>query len=376
MPGPNYRDDLSSVCFFVFLTVSVRGYLTVCMAFLICPETITHNTGGFMRVIRNSVLLLASLLTIALLGCDKGKAPPAPKAAAPEAVSFIKAALYPEGVEYDARRNSFLVTSLREGIIGEVKDDGTYKILIQDPNLVSAIGIRIDTERDRLLVCNSDPGVSIHTKPENKGKLAGLGIFQLSTGKLTKYIDLGKLGGAGGHFCNDIALDKTGNAYVTDSFSTIIYKVDVDNNASVLLNNQRFAGKGFNLNGIVVKDDYLLVAKANEGLLFKVPLGNPEQFTQVKVKEPLPSADGLLWAPDGTLVVVTRDKVGKVYKLASGDNWATANVVSSVETGEVFPTTGVVRDGKIYVLYAMLHVLFNPETKTHVEKFEIRQQKL
>lgn len=291
-------------------------------------------------------------------------------------ISFTRAALYPEGIEYDAKRNRFLVTSMREGIIGEVKDDGSYKVFIQDPNLVSAVGIRIDAERDRLLVCNSDPGVSVHTKKENQGKLAGLGIFQLSTGKLIKYLDLGKLGGAGGHFCNDIALDGAGNAYVTDSFGPMIYKIDTGYNASVLLNNKRFTGKGFNLNGVVVKDGYLLVAKANEGLLFKVPLDKPEQFTQVKITESLSNADGLLWAPDGTLVVITRDKINKVFKIASRDNWDTANVAGSVDTGDVFPTTGVVRDGKIYVIYAMLHVLFNPETKTHVEKFEIRQQKL
>jgi len=295
---------------------------------------------------------------------------------APEVIAFTKAALYPEGLEYDAKRNRFLVTSLHEGIIGEVADDGTYKVFAHDPNFVSAIGIRIDAERDRLLVCSSDPGASVHTKKENQGKLAGLGVFQLSSGKLLKYLDLGKLGGSGGHFCNDIALDNAGNAYVTDSFSPIIYKVDTANNASVVLNNKRFTGESFNLNGIVVKDGYLLVAKMNEGLLFKVPLDKPEQFTQVKIKEPLKGADGLLWAPDGALVVIANGKTNKVFKLASTDNWTSANIVGSVDTGNVFATTGVVRDGKIYVLYAMLHVLFNPETKTHIDKFEIRQQKL
>ena len=336
-----------------------------------------------MNKFRTFSIVSASLLAFTLYGCDKGKTAstptpaPAPKTAtAPETITFTKAALYPEGLEYDAKRNHFLVTSMHEGIIGEVSDDGAYKVFAQDPNFVSAVGIRIDAERDRLLVCNSDPGVSIHTKKENQGKLAGLGIFQLSTGKLIKYLDLGKLGGAGGHFCNDIALDSAGNAYVTDSFSPIIYKVDTANNASILLNDKRFTGEGFNLNGIVVKDNYLLVAKYNEGLLFKVPLDKPEQFTQVKIKETLVGADGLLWAPDGTLVVIANLTTNKVFKLASNDNWTSASVIGSVDTGEVFATTGVVRDGKIYALYAMLHVLFNPETKTQIEKFEIHQQNL
>ena len=91
--------------------------------------------------------------------------------------------------------------------------------------MVSAVGLRIDSQRDRVLVCNSDPGVSLHTDKTTQGKLAGLAVFQLSTGKLIKYLDLGGLSSGGNHFCNDIAVDDDGTAYATDSFSPIIYKI-------------------------------------------------------------------------------------------------------------------------------------------------------
>jgi len=328
---------------------------------------------------RNSVAVFIGFTVLSagiLQSCDKGKTPAAKPVSPPEVVSFTKPALYPEGVDYDARGKRFLVTSMREGIVGSVTDDGTYMVLAQDPNMVSAVGLRIDAERDRVLVCNSDPGVSRHTKKETQGKLAGLAVFQLSTGKLLKYLDLAKVGGPGGHFCNDIAIDKDGTAYVTDSFSTIIYKIDPGYTASVLLNNKRFSGEGFNLNGIVVKDGYLLVDKMNDGSLFKVPLDKPEKFTEVKMKDAMPGADGMLWGPDGSLIVIASGNLNKVLKLTSSDNWATATLSGSAETGNVFATTGTMRDGKVYVLYAMLHVLFNPDTKTHIEKFEIRQQKL
>jgi len=339
----------------------------------------------------SSKLSLIAIVTLAILSlgaCNKQEstsssqqtttpaATTTAKTSLPDVISFKKMALYPEGLEYDARTNRFLVTSLHEGTVGTVTPDGQYQVLFQDSHMVSAIGIRLDPKRDRVLVCNSDPGVSIHTQKETQGKLAGVAVFQLSTGKLIKYIDLGSLSPEGGHFCNDIALDEaTGVAYATDSYSPIIYKIDADNNASILLKNDRFVGQGFSLNGIVIKDNYLLVAKYNEGLLFKVPLDDPEKFTQVNIPEKLVGADGLLWAADGSLVVIANLETNKIFKLTSDDNWTSAKVVTSVPTGEVFATTGVDINGDIYVLYAMLHVLFNPETKQQIETFEIHKVK-
>ena len=293
----------------------------------------------------------------------------------PDTISFKKPALYPEGVEYDAKGKRFLVSSMHEGKIGAVSLDGSYRVLVNDPELVSSVGIRVDQARDRLLVCNSDPGVSVHTKKENQGKLAGLGIYKLSTGQRQAYIDLGSMAG-GGHFCNDIALDKAGNAYISDSFSPILYKVDTNNQASILLTDKRFAGEGFNLNGLVVKDDYLIVAKYNEGLLFKVPLNAPDKFSQVKIDQLMPGADGLLWAADGSLIVIANTSTNKLFKLSSDDNWASARVIKTSETGQVFPTTGALRNGEIYVLNAMLHVLFNPATTSHIETFQIQKHKI
>lgn len=342
-----------------------------------------------------SLAVLAFSITLLTSGCgdrqnqSQDKPSPAPAASTPppapmeskpmaargEVLSFMKKALYPEGIDYDAANNKYLVTSLREGVVGSVAPDGSYSVFAQDANMVSAIGIRIDAAHDRFIVCNSDPGASVHTKPETQKKLAGLAVFRLSTGKLMKYVDLGKLA-EGSHFCNDLAIDDTGNVYVTDSFSPIIYKVDMGFNASILLNNDRFIGEGFNLNGIVYKDGYLLVTKYNEGILFKVPVKEPEKFTQVTIKETFPGADGLLWGPDGSLIVIANLSTNKVFKLSSQDNWASAEVVNSMVTGQVFATTGVLRDGSAHVLHAMLHVLFDPNTTDHVEKFVIGDYKL
>ena len=334
-----------------------------------------------------AVLILS--LTLLLTACEKAEQeakeeqpeeqtamPVAAMPALPAVISFNKAALYPEGVDYDVQRNRFLVTSMHEGTVGSVSPDGQYQPLFQDSRMVSAVGLRIDSQRDRVLVCNSDPGVSLHTDKTTQGKLAGLAVFQLSTGKLIKYLDLGGLSSGGNHFCNDIAVDDDGTAYATDSFSPIIYKISSDYKASIFLQNDRFNGEGFNLNGIVVREDYLLVAKYNEGVLFKVPLNDPENFSQVNIPDKFPGADGLLWTDDGSLVVIANQQTNKVFKLTSVDDWTSATVATSVDTGQVFATTGVAIHHDIYVLYAMLHVLFNPETKEHINTFEIHKQAL
>lgn len=320
-------------------------------------------------------ILIISSLAAGLMACNSDK-----PMATPGSIKFNSAALYPEGVDWDARNKRFLVTSIRKGEIGSVKDDGTYWVFAKDPRIVSSVGIKIDAQRDRVLVCNADPGAAEKSSKQTTGKLAGLAAFRLTTGKLIKYIDLAK-GIEGGHFCNDLTIDKDGTAYLTDSFSPIIYRVDNNYNSSVLINNQAFSGKSFNLNGIVVKDNYLLAVKMNSGQLFKIPLDNPESFNEVKLKEPIHGADGLSWGPDGSLIVIANNNAyvgatpptatNKVIKFKSADNWRSAMRLGQADTGDVFATTGTIRDGQFYVIHAMLHVLFNPETKEQLKQFEI-----
>ncbi len=83
-----------------------------------------------------------------------------------------------------------------------------------------------------------------------------------------------------------------------------------------------------------------------------------------------------MWAPDGSLIVIANVETRKVLKLTSTDNWSSARITGSADTGQVYATTGVIRGGQIYVLHAMLHVLFNPKTEKHVEHFEIHRQNL
>jgi sugar lactone lactonase YvrE len=303
------------------------------------------------RVVRLTALA-AGLLGL-LPSCSKDSEPEA-VAAAPTKITVPQPALSPEGIQYDEANKRFIVSSRTQGRIGTVRDDSTYTALADDPRLVSTIGLNLDASRQRLLAAVSDIGVNTtRSTATTLRKLAALASFNPSTGALISYIDLGGLRPALPHFANDIAVDGQGNVYITDSLSPIIYKVDAQGVASIFLENSQLSGgTGFGLNGIVFHPDgYLLVAKTNDGTLFKVPLANPASFTAVTSSQSLVGADGLLLLDATTLLVVAGNQ-NTVFRMTSSDAWTTTRPTGSFATGAVSATTITRRNNTdAYVLY-------------------------
>lgn len=283
----------------------------------------------------------------------------------PAQVNFTQAGLYPEGTQYDDQNKHFLVSSQTAGRIGQVADDGTYTQFADDAQLISTIGLKLDQDggRNRLLAAVSDPGYNTtRTTPATQRKLAAVAIFNAATGAKTGYVSLSSLRpNAAAHFANDIAVDKDGNAYVTDSFAPIIYKIDAQGTATVFLENTALAAPAgtFGLNGIVYHPNgYLIVAKSDEGALIKVPLANPAGFTKVTATGlNLAGDDGLQLTDNNTLLAACNAQ-GKVYRLSSTDDFATISQTGSFTTGAVYPTTLARRAGSdSYVLYSYLNAL-------------------
>jgi hypothetical protein len=123
--------------------------------------------------------------------------------------------------------------------------------------------------------------------------------------------------------------------------------------ATVFLENTQLSGgTAFGLNGIVYHPDgYLLVAKSNDGTLYKVPIANPSNFTTVTSSQSLVGADGLLLLDNTTLLVVAGSQ-STVFRMASTDGWATTRPSGSFATGAVSPTTITRRNtSEAFVLY-------------------------
>jgi hypothetical protein len=283
-----------------------------------------------------------------------------------------KPALYPETIEYNRRDDKFLLGSFREGAIYEVDRSGSASLLVDDPRLCSVLGIALDVERGRLWAVNSDLGASLKPSPAGAKKLAGVGMYDLSTGKALSYVDLAPLS-TGPHLLNGIALDVAGTAYATDSFSPIIYKIDPGGLASIFLRSEQFAGEGINLNGVIAHPDgYLLVIKKSDGLLFKVPLARPEQFAKVTISERFVGGDGLTLVGRKNLVIIANrtpsTAANAAYSLVSEDGWLSARVDAVQQLGDGYPTTAVLRDKTIYVLQSKLNELIqsSPEQKAQL----------
>ncbi|QKG56156.1 hypothetical protein GKZ68_05555 [Hymenobacter sp. BRD128] len=344
----------------------------------------------------------------------------ATSAGLPKIVSFVQPGLYPEGTQYDSQSGRFLVSSQTAGRIGQVTADSlnasstyTYSTFADDARLVSTIGLNLDASRNRLLAAVSDPGYNAaRTSAATKGKLAAMAIINRSTGTVTQFIDLGAVAPAAypAHFANDLAVDAQGNAYVTDSYAPIIYKIAFDasgnGTASVFFTSSALsapAGK-FGLNGIVYHPSgYLLIAKSDEGKLLKLPITTgagttttvPGTLTTVTLPTGLDlSGDDGLQLLDNTTLLASCNAQGKVYKVTTADDFATVTTTgtftASIGGVSPYPTTLARRvvsgPGTVgtatgtttgttaasYVLYSHLDALQAGKTPP-VEQFTLRQ---
>jgi sugar lactone lactonase YvrE len=265
-------------------------------------------------------MIACAVLAVACTPEPDATAPAAPAAPAGESFTAARGGFIPEGIEYDRANGRFLTGSLAEGSIFVIGRDGSVTPFITDASLVSSVGIEADEARDRLLVANSDRAAF---QPGNVGQ-AKLNVYSLTTGERLAMVDLAAVIGTPSdpprYFANDVTVDGDGNAYVTDTMTNVIYKVTPDYQASVL---HRFpALEGPQLNGIEYHPNgYLLVVGGAQ--VFKVPLASPGSAVQVNVAEPVPGQDGIVWAADGTLAIVS-NSAQQVVKLRSSDDWATA----------------------------------------------------
>lgn len=309
-------------------------------------------------------VLLATAAAVSALAAAPSQAAET-DVATPGLIPFHADTVYPESVSWSAKQQRFFVSSVRHGTVGTVTRDGHYTPFTTDNRLISTVGLRVDDGRNTLWVTNSDPGAGERTNPASQGKLAGVGKYDATTGKLIAYYDLGQLSD-GTHFANDVALDARGNAYVTDSFAPLVYKIDTAGNTAIFAQNPLFKdADGFNLNGIAYVpgsgNGALLLGKYNSGEIFKVAIDDPAKVTRVALPEPLKGVDGFNLIDADHLIAVVNLGADKTVELTTTDGWKTATVSREHNSVKSMPTAATQVGNETWVLNARLDTLFDPK---------------
>ncbi|WP_345696487.1 hypothetical protein [Kitasatospora terrestris] len=289
--------------------------------------------------------------------------------------------LHPEGAGWDPVHRRFLVGSMRHGTVAAVRPDGSTAVLVDDPALVTVVGVHVDAERGRILVANGDTGAGLRSTAATTRRVAGIGAYDLATGRRLFYTDLAAVAADGGeHLANDLVVGPDGTVYVTDSFAPVVYRVAPGGTASVLVRDDRLAPQpgAFGLNGIVRSGGTLVIGKYDDGTLWRVPIARPERLSRIPVAgdgDRLLGLDGLLSRPDGTLLGITNHLGGSGaesrVELRSADGWRTARLTAVRPTPDAATTVLTPGPGgSVYQLSGRLDLLF---AGTPVDEFTLRR---
>lgn len=292
-------------------------------------------------------------------------------------IEFNAPESYPEGIAYDSISNVYFVSSARLGSIGKVTPGGVYSLLLNDPSFKSSYGVKVHPDGKRLFVCISDANYSKFTSTDTRKKMARLVGINMVTGKITDDIDLSKLV-PGNHFANDLTFDSQQNAYVTDSFSNVIYKVTPGGQASVFADSPMFKTEGVGLNGIVFHPSgYLLTVSSGTGAVYKIDLKNPKSISKVATEQFFINGDGLLLTGINKLVLVQNGGSDKIYELTSEDNFVSAKMSASTLVADRFtyPSTATMANDKVWIMNAKFSELTD-STTVPSKRFEIQHARL
>jgi sugar lactone lactonase YvrE len=298
------------------------------------------------------LVFAAALLVVPAFAQDATQESTAEPVMLPDEIAFISPApgLLPEGIEWDAAQGRFLVGSLSQGTIHSITPNedgtGTVEAVIEDEELMSTVGLEVDEVNNRLIVSNSEASAFA-----GGAGAAMLAAYDLETNERVYMVDLAPLYESATNFVNDVTVDDEGNAYATNSFAPVLYKVTPEGEASVLIEDEQLTGGFIGTNGIVFHPDgYLLVTNSGTQSLLKVTLGDEVTITPVELDMPF-GADGMILADDGTLYAVANlsQTTQSILSVVSEDDWQTAAVTDLGATTDAATTITLVGDRPYYI---------------------------
>jgi streptogramin lyase len=231
----------------------------------------------------------------------------------------------------------------------------------------SILGVLADEKSGTLWACSNDLS-ALGVAGPSKVKGSWLKGFDLQTGagKISARFPGKK------NFCNDIAVDRDGGVYVTNSFQPEILKLNpATQKLDVWLKNQQFdpPDGGMGLDGIAFSaDGDLYVDTFSEAKLFRIDMkgGKPGAVTQIEPSQSLQLTDAL--RPLGGDAFLLIEGVGRLDRVTIDGNEATIETLKEGLNGP----TGVTRVGdKAWVSEGQLKHLFDKDDPKPVLPFRL-----
>ena len=248
--------------------------------------------------------------------------------------------VYPEGVVYQQSSGDFFVGSTSDGTIfrSSVQEGvGEAEVFLEggQDERVSAIGLALDGN-GRLFVAGGDTGRMF--------------VYDTGNGEL---IDSSQ-NDREQTFVNDVIVVPSGDAYFTDSFSPVIYRLAASGGGYEfeewldLTGTPIEYGDSFNLNGIVSAADgrYLIVTHSTTGQLFRIDTESQE-VTEIDLGGGEVAGDWMVL--DGqTLYAVTE---GEITQVEMSDDYTSGTIGESFAVPSfTSPTTIAKYDDRLLVV--------------------------
>ncbi|MET0618936.1 MAG: SMP-30/gluconolactonase/LRE family protein [Thermoanaerobaculia bacterium] len=277
-----------------------------------------------------------------------------PVGSARVAFTLNEADLIPEGIAWDPGTRRLFVGSLAKNKIVAISPDGRVSDFVPSgrDGLQRVLGMKVDAARKSLWVCSAEadaPGGS-------KTRASTLFRFDLATGKTLRKIPSPP---GGTHLFNDIAIEKDGGLFLTDSEEGTVYRLRAGRDALEVF---QAPGRFFYPNGIALSDDgrFLYVAHVLGVSAWELGIGrsadgvgavtfdlpSPDDVTLVGI-------DGLSFHRGGLVAVQNGMEPNRVasFPLAPSLDRVTGDRV--LERGNKsfeIPTTGAVAGNSYYVI--------------------------
>lgn len=284
-------------------------------------------------------------------------------------VDLLGNATYPEGI-LALPNGDVLIGSFGDGSLQRLKNGlppATYFNAPGENGMVIAVGFALDEDTDRLWVANFNFNVNNSGVPGSQLKAFDLDGTLLAT--LPSFEDYEM-----GVFLNEVALDKTGRVYVSDTFNPRVWTATLDTGLQVLLEDDLLANpdRPFGQNGLTVSPDgdYLLVSvmdrlDAGGGRLVRIDLTTllATNVMLTGASDAFAGSDGMFFYDDLLFMVNVFSEAGAIFTAEFDDNFTAADLVIRDAFQAVYnrPTASDIRSNRLWTVNSQLNHIIDDE---------------